>query len=67
MLKFKALDTVALERDLPEYGLQHGDLGAVVEVYPPDGLEVEFVRGSGKPRHWSNWPLGTCVLFGTRI
>ncbi|HEY2406932.1 MAG TPA: DUF4926 domain-containing protein [Polyangiaceae bacterium] len=43
---FKQLDRVVLTRDLPEQGLQRGDLGAVVDVYPPSG--VEFVLGSGK-------------------
>jgi hypothetical protein len=45
---FNVLDTVVLDRDLPEHGLRRGDLGAVVDVYPPDGLEVEFVMASGK-------------------
>ncbi len=45
---FKALDTVVLNKDLPEFGLKKGDLGAIVEVYKPDGLEVEFVTGAGK-------------------
>jgi hypothetical protein len=45
---FAPLDTVVLERDLPEHGLRRGDLGAVVDVYEPDGLEVEFVRASGR-------------------
>jgi hypothetical protein len=45
---FNLLDTVVLDRDLPEHGLRRGDLGAVVDVYPPDGLEVEFVLASGK-------------------
>ena len=45
---FNLLDTVVLDRDLPEYGLRRGDLGAVVDVHPPDGLEVEFVLASGK-------------------
>ena len=45
---FKLLDTVVLDRDLPEQGLRRGDLGAVVDVLPPDGLEVEFVLASGK-------------------
>ena len=35
-------DTVVLTRDLPEHGLCAGDLGAVVEVYSPEGLEVEL-------------------------
>ena len=45
---FNLLDTVVLDRDLPEQGLRRGDLGAVVDIQPPDGLEVEFVLASGK-------------------
>lgn len=41
------LDTVVLDRDLPEHGLLRGDVGAIVEIYAPDGLEVEFVTGAG--------------------
>ena len=47
-MKYKLLDIVVLDRDLPQHGLRAGDLGAVVEVYEPDGLEVEFVTASGK-------------------
>ncbi|MBY0278562.1 DUF4926 domain-containing protein [Candidatus Binatia bacterium] len=47
-MKFKELETVVLERDLPGEGLRRGDLGAVVHVYSPDGLEVEFVTASGR-------------------
>lgn len=47
-MKFRRLDVVVLERDLPAYGLKRGDLGAVVELYEPDGLEVEFVTASGR-------------------
>jgi hypothetical protein len=47
-MKYKLLDTVVLARDLPQHGLRAGDLGAVVEVYEPNGLEVEFVMASGK-------------------
>jgi len=46
-MKFKTLDTVVLDKNLPEFGLQKGDLGAVVQVYEPDGLEVEFVTAAG--------------------
>ena len=46
-MEHKPLDTVVLTRDLPEKGLRAGDLGAVVEVYKPDGIEVEFVTASG--------------------
>lgn len=47
-MRFKPLDTVVLNRDLPDSGLRKGDLGAIVQVYEPDGLEVEFIRASGK-------------------
>jgi hypothetical protein len=47
-MTYRVLDTIVLNRDLPEHGLRKGDLGAVVEVYEPDGLEVEFVTASGR-------------------
>jgi hypothetical protein len=47
-MKFRELETVVLERDIPERGLRKGDLGAVVEIYESDGLDVEFVRATGK-------------------
>ncbi|MDD5702530.1 MAG: DUF4926 domain-containing protein [Dehalococcoidales bacterium] len=46
-MKFSKLEIAVLMRDIPEYGLRAGDVGTVVETYPGDGLEVEFVRGSG--------------------
>jgi len=47
-MSYKVLDTVVLERDQPDAGLRRGDLGAVVAVCEPDGLEVEFVQASGR-------------------
>ena len=49
-MKLEALSTVILSTDLPEHGLRRGDVGAVVEVYGEDGIEVEFVTGSGRTR-----------------
>jgi len=46
-MDFALLETVVLNRDLPSHGLRAGDLGAVVEVYLDNGVEVEFVRASG--------------------
>jgi len=46
-MKFALLETVVLNRDLPQHSLRAGDLGAVVELYSDDGVEVEFVRASG--------------------
>lgn len=49
-MRFKVLDAVVLNRDLPEFELKKGDLGAVVEVYEPDAIEVEFVTASGRTK-----------------
>jgi len=69
-MKFKTFDTVVLNRDMPEFGLKKGDLGAVVQVYKPDGLEVEFVTASGKTealarlRGFGGWNLRSGVENG---
>lgn len=47
-MRYKVLDTVVLNVDLPEHGPQRGDIGAVVHVYAPESLEVEFVDGAGR-------------------
>jgi hypothetical protein len=41
------LDAVALTVDLPKHNLFRGEIGAVVECYPNDGYEVEFVALDG--------------------
>lgn len=46
---FEELDTVVLNKDIKEYGLKKGDIGAVVHAYSKDkALEVEFVAAKGK-------------------
>lgn len=45
---YRELDTVVLRADIPASGLRAGDLGAVVQVYGPDAVEVEFVTASGR-------------------
>ncbi len=35
----KELDTVVLRRALPEFDLVAGDVGAIVHVYSPDGVD----------------------------
>lgn len=47
-MKYELLDTVVLNRDLPTHHLREGDLGAIVQFYEPDGIEVEFVTASGR-------------------
>ena len=47
-MTLRPLDVVVLTHDLPAQGLRTGDLGAVVEVYAPDAIGVEFVAASGR-------------------
>ncbi len=48
MNKINELDAVALTCDLPEHGLQRGDVGTAVLVHGDDvAFEVEFVGYDG--------------------
>ena len=49
-MSFRPLDVVVLNTDLPAQGLKRGDLGAIVEVYGPDAIEVEVVTASGRTK-----------------
>lgn len=45
--EIRLLDVVALTIDKPEYKLMRGEIGAVVECYPDDTYDVEFVAQDG--------------------
>jgi hypothetical protein len=47
-MRFDELDIVVLKIDMPSHGLKTGDVGAVVQVYSEDAVEVEFVTASGR-------------------
>lgn len=42
------LDSVVLRRELPDAGLETGDVGAIVRRHSDDSYEVEFVTGEGR-------------------
>ena len=46
------LELVAVLRSLPRVDVEVGDVGTVVELLSPDGLEVEFLDRDG--RIWSD-------------
>ena len=47
-MRFHEFDTVVLKVDMPSHGLKTGDVGAVVQVYSEDAVEVEFVTAAGR-------------------
>ncbi len=42
------LDLVAVLKRPPDADVEVGDVGTVVELLPPDGVEVEFVDRDGR-------------------
>jgi hypothetical protein len=43
------LDTVVLNKDLPEHGIEKGDIGVIVHTYDKNQvIEIEFVSGAGE-------------------
>ena len=53
----KLLDVVAVLASPDDPEIQTGDVGTVVELLPPDAVEVEFLGRDGRTRH-----LGTLRL-----
>lgn len=48
--QLKLLDMVAVLRRPNDPEIHRGDGGTVVELLPPDALEVEFLRRDGRTR-----------------
>ncbi len=46
----KLLDMVAVTSSTDDEMIEAGDVGTVVELLPPDGLEVEFFDRDGRTR-----------------
>ena len=49
--ELKLLDLVAVLRRSSDPKVHAGDVGTVVELLPPDALEVEFLSRNGRTRH----------------
>ena len=52
-MTLKLFQRAVLTRDLPEQGLRAGDVGVIVEHYPPrgdteEGYELEFFSAAGQ-------------------
>ncbi|MEM7536262.1 MAG: DUF4926 domain-containing protein [Chloroflexota bacterium] len=46
--KLNLFDVIALIEDLPEEGLQRGNVGTIVEELMPNIYEVEFIDNLGR-------------------
>lgn len=50
-------DLVAVTVPPRDQAVQAGDVGTVVELLPPDGVEVEFLNPDGRTRHVGSFPV----------
>jgi hypothetical protein len=46
----KLLDLIAVTKSAADSDVAVGDVGTIVELLPPDGLEVEFLDRDGRTR-----------------
>lgn len=62
----KELDTVVLRVDIPSHRLNTGDVGAVVQVYSADAVEVEFVSAAGRTQALVTLATSSIRLMGAK-
>lgn len=59
----KLLDLVAVTSTTADADVEVGDVGTVVELLPPDGLEVEFLDRDGRTRCIATLTLGEVLVL----
>jgi catabolite regulation protein CreA len=59
----KLLDLVAVTNCPVGEALEVGDVGTVVELLPPDGLEVEFLERDGRTRCVATLSVGDVLVL----
>lgn len=59
----KLLDMVAVLESAANDSIAVGDVGTVVEVLPPDGIEVEFIHRNGRTRTVATLNVGDVLVL----
>jgi uncharacterized protein DUF4926 len=59
----KLFDLVAVLCDKSSEPVEAGDVGTVVELLPPDGVEVEFLDRDGRTRCVSTLNVGDVLVL----
>ena len=54
---------VAVTGSPPDADVEIGDVGTVVELLPPDGVEVEFLRPDGRTRCVATLPVSDVLVL----
>lgn len=61
--KPQLLDMVAVLANADDATVRIGDVGTVVELLPPDGVEVEFLDRQGRTRCVSTFPVNNVLVL----
>ena len=61
--QLKLLDMVAVLHRSGDPEIHAGDVGTVVELLPPDAVEVEFVSRNGRTRHIGTLPTDDVLVL----
>lgn len=59
----KLLDLIAVINFPADASIQVGDVGTVVELLPPDGVEVEFLDRDGRTRCVATLPVADVLVL----
>ena len=57
------LDMVAVLNGSGDPEIREGDVGTVVELLPPDGVEIEFLSRDGRTRHIGTLSIGDVLVL----
>ena len=57
------LDMVAVLNSADDSAIHRGDVGTIVEVLPPDGVEVEFLGRDGRTRYVGTLTTGDVLVL----
>lgn len=66
-MTLRELETIALTRDLPEHGLNTGQLGVIVHVHSSSLAEVEFMTPTGMTLLVATIPADTMQPAESRV
>ncbi len=61
--KPQLLDMVAILDRAGDDSVETGDVGTVVELLPPDAVEVEFLGRDGRTRGVSTFPVSQVLVL----
>ncbi len=61
--KPQLFDMIAILESYEESHLQTGDVGTVVELLPPDAVEVEFLDRDGRTRCIATLPISDVLVL----